>query len=507
MSKMKHLLIGLLVFTITACGSGSGILKKDVNKRIALLGKRDIRCYVVQQENNVLVSAVLEGCKQVFTLVESRPYEIKVNPEFGDYKMDTIKERFKVTGGNIECEGTYRIGCLANIEVYDSNNRMIQTIKKADEITVETYAFALKEDGKNKARSRAHRNAAGKANTTMMNRILPEIILEIYSDENVIAIEENKRLNPKSVAKSRTREHKVPFTCVLALPAGFEFETARALFERSLTINKERQAGATEVVIGNDLKNALVEKLEHEFSQVQVMGLEGNSLSATYNPHNVTCIIKLDYQNTVVESKNNSVTINASATFETATGEVYKTANLTGQGTSMLKDGGGFLSNVMLGVSLTRLFTEGYYVKKALKNGCNEAIRDTTERLVEAIDPEFIASFSEFSAYAAAKKSRSSSDILHFLSLYPQSNHAGELKMLHDNVLYEFAIGSDSIEGYTDYLDQMPNGKHRAEAKDKLAQLVYNQIVQGNTAFCQIYMKYSLGEADNHDIKKACFQN
>ena len=506
----RNALFVALLFLLASC-AGSGVLNKEAIQKIGNKNKRDIRCYVINKRETVLETAIMEGCRQVFEVVNSRPYDIKVVSEIKDYHCKVLNEKCKYekSYGGVTCEGQYSVRLWASVIVYDAGNEMIKRIEKPYEKTVATFGMSSgRKNNKEVASYRSQRNAAGEANSAIMNRILPDIINKIYFDDNIIALEKQICQNSHSTVMARTREQKIPFCCVLSLPIDFEEIKARANFQRSLNINYEKQAGTTEVNIGHNLKKAFVEKLEKEFSEVQIIGIEEGAFSATYNPHNVTCIVKIDYQDTIVESEPDSrVTIEAKAKLCAPTGEIYKTLDLTGEGLVKLGSGGSFLSEVVAGVSITRAIAEGLLIKQALKNGCAEAIKEISEKLVASFNPDFTKKFSEYAAYVAALRSKSLNDIKHFLTIYPQSQYAAELYSLMDDIMYEFAIGTDSIEGYMDYLDQIPQGAYQNKSTQRLEVLIMDQIDHGNTYFCEIYFKYIPNGEHLDEITKACKDN
>jgi hypothetical protein len=77
-----------------------------------------------------------------------------------------------------------------------------------------------------------------------------------------------------------------------------------------------------------------------------------------------------------------------------------------------------------------------------------------------------------------------------FLEVFPESHYSNEMINLLDDQLYGFAISSGMIEPCIEYIATIPNGKHMDQIVLQFEQLIFAEIEKGNTAYCDLYLKY-----------------
>lgn len=366
-----------------------------------------------------------------------------------------------------------------------------------------------------KLQSKMYNSVAGKrAENIIANELLNRVLYEPDYVELVESIENNQLFsanneteNMKKLPQYQARKvsYKLPYTCVLYLPANIENIKARANFNRSISINNEKQSGTAEADIGAEFKKVLLEELNKYFPEVLLFGEVDNNSTGTYNPYDLQLIVELEYRNTTVQYKPNPIVIlDASVNFKTSTGAIYKKIDVTNKQSIHLGDGAGPLLSVLDGLSITRALAEGSLIEKAFENGANSAVREAVMKVTDELDNNLIDNFAEFAAYDSAVKSRSLSDIQHFLAVYPASKYVDELTAIADELMYDFAVSADIIEPYVDYLNAMPNGKYRVAIIDKLEHMLSAEIYNGNKQLCSIYFEFISTGKNINEIEKAC---
>lgn len=296
----------------------------------------------------------------------------------------------------------------------------------------------------------------------------------------------------KDSPQGRIVSNKLPFTGVLLLPPDFENYLVNAHFDRSIFINNERQAGTVNVEIGKMMIKILKEELQKRFIELVDQSQSIKQNMPKYNPHNINCIIDLQFQSaTVYPTPEPNIQLLSAVAFRSPTGEIYKETDISSRGSVVLGTGGSLMMNVLNSLSVARVFSEGTAAKSALEAGCIQAINQSVEKILEMIDvPGFVDEFQVFSAYASAKQSKSIQDMKRFLEVFPESHYSNEMMDLLDDQLYGFAISSGMIEPCIEYIATIPNGKYMDQIVLQFEQLIFAEIEKGNTAYCDLYLKY-----------------
>jgi hypothetical protein len=490
--KLLMLSFAIISFFSTACTKNIPLyLEKYANNAKA---KIQLKAYFPKE---------IYRLKYMFLEGTQNDYDVKIVSEITNYSEKKLYVKTTGKKGNYETNSSFAVTFNYELIIYDSSNNMLFTFIDKEKESGESFAFGLKSAvSESRAKRYALNNAFGKIGSRLEAKLVNEISgnSNIHNFESQISSLKQKGFNHKPYTKG-----KIPFTCVLSLPPHIDNIKAIANFNRSFHINYEKQAGSTAVNIGKELKNHLCIEMEKMFSEFRYLNALEEGYSIKYNPYDITCLIDIEYRDTrVMNEPSARVNLDASAIIKTATGKIYKKIDISSQGNIASGKGSGFLAEILGDVSIIGVLTEGSFINQAFKNGCNDAVKHAVEKIKHEFNSDFVKRFPEFSAYDTASKSKSLTDIQHFLSTYPKSEYADNLRDIMDDLLYDFAVSANLIEPYVEYLKAAPKGKYKLEIQNKLDQMLFDEIKKGNKHLCRKYI-HLLPKGENiNAVKKIC---
>ncbi len=493
-------LIILMAFLIVGCASGH-VLSDSATSSLARLQKKPIRVLVTSESDSILHLACKESFGTIFTLVESSPYDMKVVSRVTKYDLKPIYENVSGSGNDYTCKGKYRLLAKSKIDIYDANDNLQFTKEESGDKVVETYALAL--NGAT-ARQRSRGEAAGRANSEVFSQVAVNAVHEFYESPRLTVIARVADEAQKAAEKDKINpSEKLPIECMVLLPPNLASIKATAFFDRSFVVNKERQSGTADIAIGEQYAKILLDGLGGRFASVVNMTAETSGKHIAHNPHSLACILEVQLDTPIVTE--NRVTIPVKIAIKSPTGGTFKNADVSSEGSMQLSSTGGqMLGSIASGVSILRAAFSGTIVTSALRNGTEEAIKRSVQKTASIFQPSFAKAFAEFSSYDAALKTRSPTDMKAFLQLYPDSSHKAEVELLLDDLSFEYAQSSGSMELFVDYLRAMPNGRHSTEARKAAVSNIVEQIKDGNLALCELYCEISRNGANNEQTPVNC---
>lgn len=502
LNRMNIYLFLCIIFTLCACSSGQ-IMTDNANLTISTLPKKPIRVLVISENKTVLYLAAKEGFAAVFNLVESSPYDMKVVTSVVDYDLKTLSERCRGSRSNHECKGKYRLFVTSKIDIFDAQDVLQYTREENQETLLETYESALNRET---ARKRTRGAACGKGNKLLFSQFVEKVLCEISNSPQLAEIERSAEEARRMAEKNKINPmEKLPVECIVQFPPNLASVKAIGYFERGFVVNKERQCSTMEVSIGEIFSKELLSGLDSRFASVKNMTAVQSGKNITHNPHALAFILEVELGNPVVEGSNNKVMIPAKVNIKAPTGGIFKTEDITSQGTICISsEGGQFLSNVLMGVSILRVFSEGTIAEAALRNGTEDAIKRAVQKTMALFQPSFAKSFAEFSSYDTALKTRSPTEMKSFIQLYPDSFRRYEIEVLLEYVSFQNAQASGSVELYMDYLRSCPGGKNESEALKIALSKIRAQIDQGNLSICEIYCELARRGINDELLQQKC---
>lgn len=210
--KIKRFLPFLIVVFLASCTPDA-----VVNNRINSPNNNDVRIYVQNTEKDFFVKSIYEAYNKRYKVVNSAPYDFEVVPNLIEYDYRIVSTDCDIDGNTAWCEASCNGKAKTLTKVYDSDRKLIDSIKKEAVIKVKNHAGATSGKPAQLAKKRAISYAIGKANSRIAKDIVPKIMHELSSAQKKCSSKPNEstviknKLGNIAIITKNIEEISVPF--------------------------------------------------------------------------------------------------------------------------------------------------------------------------------------------------------------------------------------------------------------------------------------------------------